>query len=110
MSDPLPPGVDPRFRARTTWPPDFSVLTPNHQFSLERRYRRRTQLKWARPTLMKVVKTLQFATVVGGTWYCVFWADWGTRETPFEPIREWVREKRSVVFGDRSRIVKESKD
>lgn len=44
------------YKAQKEWPPDFSKLHPKHQFRLERRYRRRSKLKWARPRWTKAVK------------------------------------------------------
>ena len=48
------------YKARKPWPPDFSKLDPKYQFRLERRYRRRTKLKWARPKWVKGVKLAQW--------------------------------------------------
>ena len=54
------------FRAQRLWPPDFSKIDPKHQFRLERRYRRRAKLKWARPRWTKAVKIAQYSSVVCG--------------------------------------------
>lgn len=51
------------YKAKRVWPPDFSKLPPKHQFRLERKYRRRSQLKWARPRWNKFVKLAQWATI-----------------------------------------------
>lgn len=53
------------YRAKKTWPPVFSELNSRHQFRLERRYRRRSKLKWARPTWNKWVKVTQLGSIVG---------------------------------------------
>jgi len=44
------------YQAQKQWPPDFSKLHPKHQFRFERKYRRRSKLKWARPRWTKAVK------------------------------------------------------
>lgn len=49
-----------RYKARKPWPPDFSKLDLKYQFRLERRYRRRSQLKWTRPGWIKGVKLAQW--------------------------------------------------
>jgi hypothetical protein len=51
------------YKAKRTWPPDFTKLSQKHQFRLERRYRRRAKLKWARPTWTKFVKLSTWATI-----------------------------------------------
>ena len=44
------------YKAQKQWPPDFSKLHPKHQFRFERKYRRRSKLKWERPRWVKGVK------------------------------------------------------
>lgn len=53
------------YKAKRLWPPDFSKLPPKHQFRLERRYKRRAKLKWARPKWTKAVKLMQLGSIVG---------------------------------------------
>lgn len=48
------------YKARKPWPPDFAKLDPKYQFRIERRYRRRAKLKWARPRWVKGVKLAQW--------------------------------------------------
>ncbi|KAK5174950.1 uncharacterized protein LTR77_000086 [Saxophila tyrrhenica] len=52
------------YKAKRPWPPDFSQLSSKHQFRLERRYRRRTKLKWARPGWKKAVTLVQWGSIV----------------------------------------------
>ncbi|KAL8826436.1 MAG: hypothetical protein Q9170_007404 [Blastenia crenularia] len=54
-SRPRNPPFNP-YKARKPWPPDFSKLDHKYQFRLERRYRRRTKLKWERPGWIRGVK------------------------------------------------------
>jgi hypothetical protein len=62
------------YRAKRSWPPDFTKLTPKHQFRLERRYKRRVKLKWARPRWTKAVKLMQLGSIVGkAAWDLAQW-------------------------------------
>jgi hypothetical protein len=58
------------YKAKRLWPPDFSKLSPKHQFRLERRYKRRAKLKWERPRWTKAVKMVQMGSVV-----CTYFLD-----------------------------------
>lgn len=75
----------------------MSKLSPKHQFRLERKYRRRAALKYARPKFMKAV-TLGQWVVIG----CEFmprlrgWVgDWGSRmaSKPVVDIVCWISRK-----------------
>lgn len=48
------------YKAQRLWPPNFDKLHPKDQFRLERRYRRRAKLKYARPQWTKAVKLTQW--------------------------------------------------
>lgn len=61
------------FKAKRLWPPDFEKLSTKHQFRLERRYRRRSKLKWARPRWTKAVKIAQLSSIVCRWPYVVLW-------------------------------------
>ncbi|KAH8687395.1 hypothetical protein BGZ60DRAFT_364279 [Tricladium varicosporioides] len=52
------------YKAKRLWPPDFQKIDRKHQFRLERRYRRRAKLKWARPRWTKAVKLVQLGSIV----------------------------------------------
>lgn len=52
------------YKAKRLWPPDFTKLSQKHQFRLERRYRRRAKLKWARPKWTKAVKIAQMSSIL----------------------------------------------
>ena len=54
------------YRARRLWPPDFTKISPKHQFRLERKYKRRAKLKWAIPRWTKAVKIVQLGSIVCG--------------------------------------------
>ena len=48
----------------------MSKLSPKHQFRLERKYRRRAALKYARPKWTKATKLVQWGSI-GCKWECV---------------------------------------
>lgn len=52
------------------WPPDMSKLSPKHQLRLERKYRRRAALKYARPQWVKATKLMQWGVII-----CLFYPE-----------------------------------
>lgn len=50
-------------KPKRQWPPDMSKLSPKHQFRLERKYRRRAALKYARPKFIKTVTLVQWGVI-----------------------------------------------
>ena len=66
---------DNPYRAKRPWPPEFAQLSQKHQFRLERRYRRRTKLKWARPNWNKGVQLVQWGTILSVAVYAVLILD-----------------------------------
>ncbi|KAL3426612.1 hypothetical protein PVAG01_00121 [Phlyctema vagabunda] len=79
------------YKAKRLWPPDFTKLTPKEQFRLERRYKRRTKLKWERPRWVKAVKIVQMSSIVFILVYGVLFLDWNqpTDNQPFQGVRSW---------------------
>lgn len=63
------------FRCKRPWPPEFTKLSQKHQFRLERRYRRRSKLKYARPTWTKGVKLAQWGSILFVVIYGVFFME-----------------------------------
>lgn len=65
------PEDDPysQYPPKRQWPPDMSKLSPKHQFRLERKYRRRAALKYARPKFIKMVTLAQW--IIIGCMLCV---------------------------------------
>lgn len=61
-SPPFDPAKNP-YKARRPWPPDFSTMDEKHQFRLEKRYRRRTQMAYLRPGWVKGVKIVQWTAI-----------------------------------------------
>lgn len=51
------------YQPKRQWPPDMSKLSPKHQFRLERKYRRRAALKYARPRWVKATKLVQWGVI-----------------------------------------------
>ncbi|KAK2746575.1 hypothetical protein FQN55_005563 [Onygenales sp. PD_40] len=78
------------YRAKRTWPPDMSKLSPKQQFRIERKYRRRAKLKWARPQWAKWTKLVQWGFIGCAVYYCVMVMDLEGGANPFMPIREYI--------------------
>ncbi|PSK60366.1 hypothetical protein B9Z65_516 [Elsinoe australis] len=86
---PLLDALSNPYKAKRPWPPNFSQLSQKHQFQLERRYRRRAKLKWARPGWMKFTKVAQWGTIGFVLVYAVLFLNWGGNAVAFDRIREW---------------------
>lgn len=76
------------YRSKKIWPPDFTKLSQKHQFRLERRYRRRTKLKWARPNWTKGVKLVQWGSIFFVLIYGVLFLEVDEGRTPFDGVGE----------------------
>ncbi|KAJ5205895.1 hypothetical protein N7491_003481 [Penicillium cf. griseofulvum] len=76
------------YQPKRQWPPDMSKLSPKHQFRLERKYRRRAALKYARPTFMKATMIGQWVIIGFVIIYAVLFMEWESDNTPFHGIRE----------------------
>ena len=92
------------YHCKRIWPPDFTQLSRKHQFRLERRYRRRTKLKWARPTWTKIVKLTQWGSILFVLVYGTLYLDMGKGESAFDGIRRWYREQMSSIGGAREHV------
>ncbi|KAG9818781.1 hypothetical protein KCU98_g18370, partial [Aureobasidium melanogenum] len=68
------------------------------QFRLERRYRRRAKLKWARPTWTKFVKLSTWATISFVVVYGLLFMDI-EEGTVFGTIREYYERTTNDMFG-----------
>jgi len=92
------------YRCKRIWPPDFTKLSPKHQFRLERRYRRRQKLKWARPTWTNVTKIAQWSSILFVLVYGVLYLEIEEgRVTPFDGIRRWYKKQIGEFQGERER-------
>ncbi|TKA82729.1 hypothetical protein B0A55_01263 [Friedmanniomyces simplex] len=90
------------YTAQRPWPPNFHNLSPKHKFRLERRYRRRTQLKWARPQWKKFVTLAQWASILWVVGYGVLYLDMGNKgRTVADEVREWMKGQVEGVEGGR---------
>ncbi|KKA21699.1 hypothetical protein T310_4220 [Rasamsonia emersonii CBS 393.64] len=74
------------YKPKRQWPPDMSKLSPKHQFRLERKYRRRAALKYARPKWVKATKLVQWGIIGFVLIYAVLFMDWETEDHPFEEL------------------------
>ncbi|GFF26989.1 hypothetical protein IFM51744_00147 [Aspergillus udagawae] len=75
------------YKPKRQWPPDMSKLSPKHQFRLERKYRRRAALKFARPKWVKITKLLQWGVIGFVLIYALLFMEWDERGSPFDEIR-----------------------
>ncbi|PLB55016.1 hypothetical protein P170DRAFT_505648 [Aspergillus steynii IBT 23096] len=77
-----------QYKPKRQWPPDMSKLSPKHQFRLERKYRRRAALKFARPKWMKATKLVQWGVIGFVLIYAMLFMEWDDRGSPFEEFRK----------------------
>lgn len=95
------------YKAQKEWPPDFTKLHPKYQFRLERRYRRRSKLRYSRPWWTKSVKLAASGSSFFILVYGVLFMDWGEMAgrdvKPFEGTREWVRKQIGSIWTASSR-------
>ncbi|KAL2866630.1 uncharacterized protein BJX67DRAFT_133840 [Aspergillus lucknowensis] len=79
------------YKPKRTWPPDMSKLSPKHQFRLERKYRRRAALKYARPKWTKATKLVQWGGIGFVLLYALLFMEWDEKGgTPVEELRKYV--------------------
>ncbi|KAL4865854.1 hypothetical protein BDV12DRAFT_173808 [Aspergillus spectabilis] len=78
---------------KRTWPPDLSKLSPKHQFRLERKYRRRAALKYARPKWTKATKLAQWGGIGFVLLYALLFMEWDERGG------KGIDELRESIFG-----------
>jgi len=87
------------YKPKRQWPPDMSKLSPKHQFRLERKYRRRAALKYARPRWVKMTKIVQWGAITFVILYGVFSLEWDPNGTTFEEIRKEFRSMVNRIFS-----------
>lgn len=81
-----------RYKSKKVWPPDFSKLNAKQQFRFERKLKRRSKLKWARPRWVKGVKIAQLSSILIVMVYGVLFMDLSAQDSrngPFCSIRSW---------------------
>ncbi|KAI9373834.1 hypothetical protein BJX61DRAFT_541402 [Aspergillus egyptiacus] len=79
------------YKPKRAWPPDMSKLSPKHQFRLERKYRRRAALKYARPKWTKATKLVQWGGIGFVLLYALLFMEWDDRGgKPIEEIRKYI--------------------
>ncbi|KAB8074127.1 hypothetical protein BDV29DRAFT_127243 [Aspergillus leporis] len=75
------------YKPKRQWPPDMTKLSPKHQFRLERKYRRRAALKFARPKWVKMTKLIQWGVIGFVLVYAVLFMEWDDKGSPFDEFR-----------------------
>ncbi|KAL4937936.1 hypothetical protein BDV06DRAFT_202025 [Aspergillus oleicola] len=79
------------YKPKRQWPPDMSKLSPKHQFRLERKYRRRAALKYARPKWVKATKLVQWGAIGFVLVYALLFMEWDERGgKPIEELRTYI--------------------
>lgn len=53
------------YKAKKVWPPDFSKLSTQEQFRMEKRYKRRLILATKRPRWDRMLRMVQFFSIGG---------------------------------------------
>ncbi|KAJ9352535.1 hypothetical protein C8Q69DRAFT_476143 [Paecilomyces variotii] len=76
------------YQPKRPWPPDMSKLSKKHQFRLERKYRRRAALKYARPKWTKATKLVQWGIIGFVLIYAILFMDWDPQDNPVEEVRK----------------------
>ncbi|KAL1959309.1 hypothetical protein VTO42DRAFT_2496 [Malbranchea cinnamomea] len=90
-NEPQQPYTSP-YKAKRKWPPDMSSLSEKQQFRLERKYRRRAKLKYARPTWTKWTKLVQWGLIGFVIVYSVLFMEMKDGgPNPFEGLRNYLR-------------------
>ncbi|ODM23252.1 hypothetical protein SI65_00841 [Aspergillus cristatus] len=77
-----------QYKPKRQWPPDMTKLSPKHQFRLERKYRRRAALKFARPKWTKGTKLVQWGIIGFTLVYALLFMQWDAKGSPFDELRD----------------------
>ncbi|KAH7382134.1 hypothetical protein BKA66DRAFT_512233 [Pyrenochaeta sp. MPI-SDFR-AT-0127] len=84
-----------RFRVKKKWPPNLRELTEKQQFRFERKFKRRTKMKTARPQWDRWTKIVQWSMISFILVYGVLFHDFRKDpmnprqgEQPFEGLRQ----------------------
>ncbi|KAK2768426.1 hypothetical protein FQN54_000281 [Arachnomyces sp. PD_36] len=103
--DALPPETPKPYynphKAKRHWPPDMTKLSEKQQFRIERKYRRRAKLKYARPRWMKFTKLVQWGFIAFTIVYAALFLEWDVndkRGNPFESFRKSFFEGANSLF------------
>jgi hypothetical protein len=76
------------YKAKRTWPPDFDKLSPKQKFKLERKFRRRSKLAYARPEWNRRLLLAQWGACVFVAGYSILYLDWEGEGKPYEALRK----------------------
>ena len=89
---------------KRTWPPEFAKLSQKHQFKLERRYRRRAKLAYARPNWHKMVKLAQWGSILFVSVYGILFMELTDGNTPFSGVSSISRIMFYLMHADHCKI------
>jgi len=93
------------YSAKKLWPPDFTRLSTKQQFRLERRYKRRSKLKFQSPGWIKSVKLAQLGTMTSVLFYGVLFIDWKQPHQPFQGLRKWFNDVTGTEWAPTNEIM-----
>jgi hypothetical protein len=80
------------FKAKKQWPPDFDMLTQKDKFKLERRFRRRAKLAYARPEWNRRLLLVQWGACIFVVGYAALYMEWegdGAPQRSLRKVRTW---------------------
>ncbi|KAJ8109336.1 hypothetical protein OPT61_g7531 [Boeremia exigua] len=92
-----------RFPAKKSWPPNLRSLTEKQQYSFERKFKRRTQLKALKPTWNKWVKIVQWSVISFIVVHGIFFYDFSKdpmNPTPGKQPFQGLRDKMWAILGN----------
>ncbi|KAL5593966.1 hypothetical protein BROUX41_001018 [Berkeleyomyces rouxiae] len=87
-----------RYPAKKEWPPDFKQMSPQMQFRLEKKWKRRAQLASASPDQARRLKLLQYFAITFVIMYVFFFGElnfWGEKYR----FTTEVKERFGTLFG-----------
>jgi hypothetical protein len=104
------------YPSHTQWPPLFADMTTREQFRLERKFKRRSKLKWARPVWNRNLQLIQWGSTIFLVGYCTLAVDWSGNQIEdkesapgyLKNIRGWFDDAAGSIWTHTSS--KESRD
>jgi hypothetical protein len=97
------------YKAKKIWPPAFDQLSHKDQFRLERRYRRRSKLKWARPIWNRNLALVQWFSCITVVGYAAFYMPWeGADDNKYlMNLRRWYNSLADSIWTKSSQDIRQ---
>ncbi|EYE99808.1 uncharacterized protein EURHEDRAFT_407806 [Aspergillus ruber CBS 135680] len=99
-----------QYKPKRQWPPDMSKLSQKHQFRLERKYRRRAALKFARPKWTKGTKLVQWGVIGFTLVYALLFMQWDIKGSPLDELRDTFFAGVKAMFSAPGSVKKSDRD